>query len=182
MNGLEEGRRETALALVGGGVAVVGIAFALHPLEASLLVFWALVGVAALAAAIGFAMLGMGSACGTRLRKRLTRSRGPRPRLVAADCQRVSAAIAELIVEQGRKRPRPRRFGGPNSQDLAWSEETVVRYDRELCPWATRVYEDAVACAVISDSSGPLVERPQAAQLPKLRDLFREAADTLQGL
>lgn len=182
MNALAGGRREIALALVGGGIAVVGIAFALHPLEASLLVFWVLIGLAALAALVGLVMLGIGSACKTRLKKRLARSKGPRPRLVASDCRRVSETIAELIVEQWRKRPRAKRFGGLGNQDLAaWNEETVARYDRELCAWATRVYDDAVACGVVSDSSGPLVQRPQAAQLPKLRDLFREAADTLQA-
>jgi len=173
VNDLVIQRRELTLAVVGIGISMVGIAISLHPFEVSLLVFWMLIGVV---------VLGAVSMCSVSL-GRFRRSRRPRPRLVASECQRVSDTIAALVSEQWRKRPRAKPFVGVNEESLArWGEETIERYNQELRMWAQRVYDDAVACGVISDSSGLLVERPQAAQLPSLRDLFREAADTLERM
>ena len=72
--------------------------------------------------------------------------------------------------------------GPPGRSRQEWDIETKRLYDDGLRPWATEVFDEAVACGALAASSRPLVQSPPPTQLHKLGDLFRGAADTLEAL
>ncbi len=156
----------TALAWASLGAAMIGVGFAAHPIRASGLVFWTLVGIGGvITAAASVPLLRRGSS---------------RKQLLADECRRIHAALASFLQEQEGNKPKPGRFG--NSQDRLgqWRAETESRYERELRPWATRVFDEAVAAEAVSSSSRPLLGAGNIFQLRTLRDLFRDAADSLE--
>jgi len=153
------------LALAGLGLGLLSIAFTVRPVQASPLVFWALIGsVAAIPVVVG----SIGFAPCRRRRK-------PQPHVVGPECRRVADAIERLLAEQWAILVA--KTGA--AQRAAWRESTETRYLDDLQEWALGVFDDAVACEAISRNSRPLVKKPRAEQLEKTRDLFREAAESL---
>lgn len=168
MNLRQELRRPHLLAVVGLSLGLLGIAFAVHPVRASPHVFWALVGLA-----VAISLPAMRITIPSSLRRK-----PPDPRLVGPECRRVSDEIARLVSEQWAS-----IFSGINPSQLsAWRETTENRYMEDLQEWALGVFDDAVSCGVVSRGARRLVRRPRAEQLEKVRDLFREAADSLEDL
>jgi len=164
-----------ALAWMAFGGTVAGVAFSLHPVSASPVVYWVLLAVGAGATALGlvaFAQALRGGAPG-------------RPRdqagLLAADCRRVQHQVALLISDCASRQPRGPRTSRGDARLERWRAETLERYRLELRAWATKVFEDAVAAGAAPRSARALVDAPSATQLPALRDLFRDAADRLDA-
>lgn len=158
------------LAVTSICVSLLGIAFALHPVHVSPYVFWGLIGTTTFIALVAISLhLG-----------RSTKRTGGRHFLTGLECRRLSDVIDSLWAERQAKRPKATGLvANSGSRQRQWVEETDADYD-ELKAWAMRVFEDAVACNAMSDASRPLIERPPAAQLHKVGDLFRDAADTLE--
>lgn len=158
------------LAVASICLSLLGVAFGLHPVHVPPGVFWGLIGITALIAL---------AAVSVRLR-RLVEKRGGHHRLTGSECRRLSEVIGALWNERQESRPKSTGLIANSSfKRRKWADESEAAYDK-LKAWAIRVFEDAVACDAMSEASRPLVERPPAAQLHKVRDLFREAADTLE--
>lgn len=163
------------LAWIGTGATMVALAFTVRPVHVSAWVFWVVVAAGIVAVASG---------CFRLVRLWLTRAPGdaqsPCGR-TATECRRVQEALSAFADERSRERPRAGLFTA-NAQRLdVWRDETVAQYRNELRSWATGVFAEAVACGAVSDSARPLVEAPSAAQISTLRDLFRDAAEELEG-
>jgi hypothetical protein len=171
MRRFEEDRPSGALLSVADvSLGLIGLAFTLHTVHAAAGVFWVLIGGAA------FIVL---ASVGTQFR-RLNGARDARHELTGSECRRLSDAIGAVWSAQLAKRPRSiGLIASGEAKQKRWIEETDAAYD-ELKPWAMRVLAEAVACKALSNTSRPLVESPPAAQLYKVRDLFRDAADTLE--
>jgi hypothetical protein len=164
------GHPTLGLTLAGVCVGIISIAFAVHPLRASTEVFWGLIALAA------FGLVGV-----LRL-LRWPRFKGSRRKLARDECRRLADAIDGLWSEQQGKKPRlSPLIGNGTARRARWADETRRRYG-ELQPWALGVFDSAVDCGALSSSSRPLVENPPPAHLYKLRDLFREAADSLERM
>lgn len=158
------------LAVASICVSLLGVAFALHPVHVPLDVFWGLIGITAF-----IALMAIGWQLG-----RSTKRRGGRHRLTGLECRHLSEVIGALWRERQERRPRESGLIANNeSRQRKWAEETEAAYEK-LKAWAMRVFEDAVACNAMSDASRPLIERPPATQLHKVRDLFSDAAETLE--
>jgi hypothetical protein len=164
MNDLTRGTR-AGYALASAGLGLLSIAFTVHPVRVSPLVFWALVG------SVGAIAIAVASITFAPFR----RKKKPQPHVVGPECRRVSDAVGRLLAEQWASL----LAGGGGFQPAAWRRNTETRYLEDLQEWALGVFDDAVACEAISRSSRPLVRRPRAEHLEKIRDLFREAADSL---
>lgn len=159
---------EHAVALLSLFAGILGVALALRQLGASMPVLWVVVGLAFVIPAA------MGNFSIPRFMRR-----GPDPVLVASACRRVASAIDGLWMERRDWTPQP---GAPASTAKhQWRLETERLYDEGLRPWAIEVFEEAVACGALTASSRSLVQNPPPTQLHKLGDLFREAADILEG-
>lgn len=158
---------EQAIALCSLFLGVLGVAFSIRQPEASSLIFWAVIAVAFVlpAAMSNFSLA------------RLIR-RGPDPVLVASACRQVANAIDSLWMERRDWAPGPGAQPGGSRHE--WANETKRLYDEGLRPWAIEVFDEAVACGALAASSRSLVKSPPVAQLHKLGDLFREAAETLE--
>lgn len=159
------------LAVASICVSLLGVALALHPVHVPAVVFWGLIGCTTFIAL---------TAIGLLLRRFVGRKDGCH-HLTGLECRRLSETVGALWTE--RQQRRPRRTGlisSGESRQARWVEETEAAYAK-LKAWAMGVFEEAIACNVMSDASRPLIERPPAAQLYKVRDLFREAADELEG-
>jgi hypothetical protein len=162
-------RGEHLVALASLCASILGIAFALHQREASSLVFWMVIGLAAL----------IPMAIGNFQLPRFIR-RAPDPDLVATACRQLANSIDALWAE--RRDWMPRHAGQRGGGNREWVIETKRLYDEGLKSWAIEVFGDAVACGALAASSRPLVESPPSTQLDKLGDLFREAADLLERM
>lgn len=171
MNTADGGARaERAVALVSLFVGILGVAFSLQQGKASAAIFWAVVGLAFL---IPVAISSVSNFSISRLFRR-----GADPTLVASACRQVANAVDALWME---RRDWPAGLGGnPGPSKHEWAAETKRLYDEELRPWANSVFDEAVACGALAASSSSLVQNPPPAQLHKLGDLFREAAETLE--
>lgn len=169
-----ESTSKSAIGWLGFGGTVVALAFTVHPVHASRIVFWLVVVIGA---------VGIGIGCTILARGLIARSRSPgtdtgsdEQELLAHDCKRLQAAITGFIDERNRDRPRHASWIPGASRHEEWRLDTAMRYRDELGPWAVRVFDDAVRSGAASDRARGLVEAPAAGQLPSVRDLFRDAA------
>lgn len=168
-----------ALAWSGFGAAALALAFAVHPVHASRTVFWMVVTVGAIAIALG---------CGVLIRGILPHQRfsgrgGARQRqLLAAECHRLHDALATFIAERNRVRPRKVLRVLDTSRVEDWRADTVRLYGDEFRDWALRVFDEVVASEVVLASPRRLVQAPAPNQLDAVRDLFRDAAHTLEDI
>ena len=159
-----------AIALAGLCLAVLSTAFAVHPVRASFPIFWSLVGLAAVA----------GVAAVVELVRYFPGRPESRSRLLRDEFRRLADAIDAIWSEQQTKRPRSNPFvGNGDARHAKWTNDTRGVYS-ELQPWALRVFDEAVSWQVLSRTSRPLLENPQATHLFKVLDLFREAAEALE--
>lgn len=164
-----DARLDHAVNLVSLFVGIVSLAFSLQQSEAGAAVFWAAIGLAFL---VPVAMSKFSL-------PRLVR-RKPNPLLVATACRQVANAIDGLWTE---RRDWPGHYGGhPGLSKYEWEIETRRLYEEGLRPSATEVVNEAIACNALAASVRSLVQSPSPDQLPKLGDLFREAADTLERI
>jgi hypothetical protein len=146
---------------------IAAAALTIHPVRASPTVFWTLLAIAAGTAGIGIA--------------RHLQMRGSGHHLVASECRRIYAAIAGLLSEQESRKPKPARFGNDRERlEEEWGVQTMGRYELELLPWATKVFDQAVRAGAISEASRPLLVARSPLQLLALRNLFLEAAEELE--
>jgi hypothetical protein len=166
------------LTWVGTGIALLALAFTVHPVAAPSWTFWLVVGMGAAAAGVGCTPLSVA------VLRRLTRS--PRDTAtsthrahVGTECWRVWLALGAFIEERDRQRPRG-MFGAGAERVDRWAEETAARYRSELRQWVRLVYAEALAFGAVSESARLLVEAPSAAQLGALRDVFHDAAERLE--
>jgi hypothetical protein len=164
-----------AVTWLAGGGTFLALAFTVRPIHASRGIFWAAVGVAAVALLVGCAvvirgMVGWGSGAAERRRRRL----------LASDCWRIYEALAAFVAERDLARPRAVRRPPSASRVEEWRSETVTRYRDELLVWAIGAFDAAVACGAAAASARALVQTPAANQLGMVRDLFRDAAQILE--
>jgi hypothetical protein len=164
--------REWALALVGLGVGLVSIAFAVRPVHGSTLTFWFVTG-AAVAFCVGGLVIGA--------RPLVARRGGDSSRcsVAARECWRATDLIKSFNKETARMRPRG-GFLNPNPDRVDEANARIAdRYRDELRPYLTRVYAEAVELGAVSPMARPLVETPSPGQLDALHDLFADAAQRL---
>jgi hypothetical protein len=152
------------LAWMALGVSLIAFAFTVHPVEASPLVFWALVGVGGTIVAVG-GLFQIGN-------------RKPAGELVGSECRRIYQALKTLLEEHESTRPRSGRFS--NGRYEAWRAGTIERYEEDLQKWARKVFKQTVKIGVLSEASRPLLDASTVSQLANLRDLFRSAAEELE--
>jgi hypothetical protein len=164
------------LGLLGLGVTLIGVAVALRPVHVARVVFWLVLvaGGVCLTIAIVIVLRSLLTGSGTQTRRAVSR------RLVGADCWRVHEALAGFLDEQDRARRHNSDVGLNGDGDHEWRQTTTRRYKEEFGVWAPQVFEAAIASAAASPTSRRLVEAPAAAQIPVVRDLFRDAALTLE--
>lgn len=166
----------TEVAWAGLGASVVALAFALHPVKASRLVFWAVLALGALGLAAGVTVMIFAQVRTRSKRDRNAESR----RRVATDCRQVHDALASFLDDRRRGRPRQRRFPGNGERIDDWSDDLIARYREALRPWVRRVFADAVTCRAASKNAWCLVEATTPEQLEALPEVFRAAAEHLE--
>lgn len=153
------------LAWVALGFSIIAFAFTVHPVKASPLVFWVLVGAGAAVVAVG-ALFQL-------------RGRKPAGELVGSECRRIYEALKALLEERESARPRSKKFISSGRYD-AWRTGTIEQYEEDLQKWARKVFKQAVRVGVLSEASRPLLDASTVTQLANLRDLFRSAAEELE--
>jgi hypothetical protein len=160
--------------LLGLGATLIGVALALRPVHLASVVFWLVLvaGGLCLAIAIVLRLLVIGSRTETQ--------RDASRRLVGAECWRVHEALVEFLDERTRERARTNDAAANGDGSDKWRQTTIHRYREEFSVWAPQVFEAAVASGAVSPTSRRLVEAPAAAQISVVRDLFRDAALTLE--
>jgi hypothetical protein len=167
-----------ALAWIGCGGTILALAFTLRPVHASPAVFWTISAAGAMALLVG---------CGVVTRRMASwrgRSLGAaarRRQMLASECHRLHEALVVFAAERDRERPKPPLWIPNTTRDEEWRSDTVLRYRDELRAWAIQVFDEVVACGATSPGARPLVQSPAATQLGTVRDLFRDAALSLEG-
>lgn len=150
-----------AVGLLGLGVALFGVAFAVRPVHASGTVFWGLIMIAVVATVFGVIFL--------RRDNRL------RPGLLARECRQLENALETLVRECP---PRSSgRFGGAAGRR---ESATLARYQSEFRGWANQIFDQAVAAGAILPACRPLLQAESVVQLRALCSRFADAAEELE--
>lgn len=171
-------RGGVALALIGIGITVIGVAFTLSPpTHVSLGVFWTIVGVGVLAIASGISLLLFRWKAGGG--RRLTQEEIRKRRLLAAECRRVADSLADFIIEWKRAKPRPRPFRDEEIQLRRWGRKGEERYQETFRVWALRVFDAAVQLDGVAPESRVFIDAPSFEHLDQVPELFRDAARSL---
>jgi hypothetical protein len=168
------GPPRATLGLLGLGATLIGVALALRPVHLASIVFWLVLAAGGLCLAIAIVLRLFVVGSGTETQRKASR------RLVGAECWRVYEALVEFLDERSREHPQSNDAAANGDRNDKWRQTTTHRYREEFSVWAPQVFEAAVAWAAVSPTSRRLVEAPAAAQISVVRDLFRDAALTLE--
>jgi hypothetical protein len=170
-------RSHLALAWIGLGATVIGVAFALRPQEpVSGTAFWSVLVLGIAAICVGGASIAIG-----RIRRTSGRRNGKRRRrLVAIACDRYAETLSAFIEEQWRSRPRPFPFGNGAARMQRWQDAVEASFRKNFRAWGLETFDEAARLGGVAESLRSSVEAPSIEQLRQLPDLFRDAARSLE--